>query len=246
MNSVLFNADALTRWIQEFRLNCYFKFVLPRIERTKLEGIELDLSTLAPRLRNRILNVGYEDAEKDICRSMLTSSDTVLELGGGIGFLGLFCQLKLGITKYITVEANPATIAVLEQNYRLNNVTPLVWNCAVGPSDGEVFLNVDGDFWEHHLADASHTAGNVAVPSMTFATLLAKSDFDITALVIDIEGAEKHIDFALLPSSVRKIIIEVHRDSLGDQGMKRLFADVRKQGFRTVHCKEATFGFLRE
>ena len=95
------------------------------------------------------------------------------------------------------------------------------------------------------MAEASHATG-VVVASTTFQTLLAKTDFEITTLIIDIEGAEKHIDFDLVPTSVRKIIIEVHNDALGEQCLKRLFASIREQGFRTVHCKEATFGFLRD
>jgi FkbM family methyltransferase len=246
MNSVAFHTSVLTRWTQQFWLNCYFKFVLPRINRTTLEGVALDLSTLAPRLRNRILNVGYEEAEKSICREMLTSSDAVLELGGGIGFLGLFCQLKLGITKYVTVEANPATVSVLKQNYRLNHREPVVWNCAVGASNGEVCLNVEGDFWEHHLSEAAPANGSIVVNAICLESLLEKIDFAITTLIIDIEGAERHIDFNLLPASIRKIIIEIHPDSLGEHGVQQLIDNIRKQGFRTVQCNDDTLGFLRD
>src|SRR5688500_8930840 len=104
---------------QSFWIRYYFKYVLPKINSTEIDGIKLDLTTFSPKIRNRIL-IGYETAEKQICHEFLRKDDSVLELGGGIGFIGLFCQKRLGVKNYVTVEANPQTIRILEENYRLN------------------------------------------------------------------------------------------------------------------------------
>jgi FkbM family methyltransferase len=245
MNTPASSSTSISRWTQQLWMNCYFKFILPRIERTTKDQIQLDLTELPPKIRNRILNVGYEDAEREICREMLSAEDSVLELGGGIGFLGLFCQLRLGVKRYITVEANPATLKILKKNYSLNHVTPVVWNLALGPENGSVHLNIGGDFWEHHICKGKTTPNTVVVESATLPTLLAKTGFDVTALIIDIEGAEAYIDFSILPASIKKIIIEVHRENLSEQAVKHLFTSIRDQGFHTTHCKDTTFGFAR-
>jgi len=244
MNSPALTSLNLGRWTQQFWTNCYFKFVLPRVGRIQLHGIELDISKLPPRIRNRILNVGYEDAERDLCREMLTPEDTVLELGGGIGFLGLFCQVQLGIKHYATVEANPTTVEMLKHNYQLNHLDPIVWNFALGSSNGTVHFETAGDFWEHHVSsDATETG--ITVPAATLPSLLAQTGFAVSTLIIDIEGAEAQINFNELPSTVKKIIMEVHRENLSEKAVKRLFTNIREQGFHTAHCKDETFGFVR-
>ena len=246
MNSIALNSLSFTRWTQQFWASCYFRFVLPRIERAQLHGIELDVSQLPLVIRNRILNVGYEDAERQLCREMLSSSDSVLELGGGIGFLGLFCQLKLGIKQYATVEANPATVELLKSNYRLNGLEPTVWNLALGSTDGFAQLDVEGAFWGHHVCKEKKETGVVVVESATLPTILARTHFPVTTLIIDVEGAEAQIDFKVLPAGVKKIIIEVHRENLSEHAVKRLFTNIREQGFHTTNCKDSTFGFVRD
>lgn len=244
MNSVAFTSP-VSRWAQQFWTNCYFKFVLPRIERGTIHDIQLDLSDLSPKVRNRILHVGYEDAEREICRTLLTASDSVLEIGGGIGFVGLYCQKKLGIRRYFTAEADPSTFSILKKNYALNGVEAIAWNVALGRDNGWVTMNTEGDFWEHRVSSASSAIGTARVESITLPTLMQKIACDLTTLIIDIEGGEKDIDFNALPASVTKLVIEIHPEILGEQGTKRVFTNIREQGFRAALCKESTFGFVR-
>ncbi len=241
----MLNALPLGRLKHQFWRNCYFKFVLPHVERIRLHDIELDLSQLPLTIRNRIINIGYEDAERELCKAMLTQADNVLELGGGLGFLGLFCQLKLGIRHYATVEANPTTFEILRTNYRLNNLEPIAWNLALGPADGAARFDIEGAFWQHHICENTKDNGVVLVESATLPAILARVEFPVTALLVDIEGGEAHIDFQTIPASVKKIIMEVHRESLSEQAVKRLFSRIREQGFHTEHCRDTTFGFVR-
>ena len=143
-------SHVLRNWWQFFWIRYRFKYVLPRIESTTIDGIHLDISSFCPRVRNRIL-MGYEEPEKRMCQEFLTSTDSVLEIGGAIGFIGLFCQTKLGLRNYITVEANPETVKVLKRNYELNAVTPQVWNLALAAEAGTIGFDVGGDFWEHSI-----------------------------------------------------------------------------------------------
>ncbi|MDA0811407.1 MAG: hypothetical protein O3C21_03300 [Verrucomicrobia bacterium] len=61
-----------------------------------------------------------------VCLDYLkNASDAVMEVGGAIGFIGLICQKKIGIQRYVSIEANPRTIEMHPQwpavanNYQL-------------------------------------------------------------------------------------------------------------------------------
>ena len=110
---------ALTSLWQDFRLRWYFKFTLPAKTRATIHGVTLDISMLSPMMKNNILQGRYEFQERRLASQCLTSEDIVLELGGAIGFIGLFCRKVIGVRHHLTVEANPKTIELLKRNYRI-------------------------------------------------------------------------------------------------------------------------------
>ena len=183
-----------------------------------------------------------------MCHDFLTADDSVLEIGGAIGFIGLYCQKRLGIKKYITVEANPVTADLLRKNYETNKVTPVLWNVALGQDDGIVQLDVGGDFWENSLIAARNGAPArlIDVPAMTLASLFQKANRPINVLIIDIEGAEKFIDFAQLPAEVEKIIIELHPEVIGQETTYNIISTLVARGFRVAREKNHTFAFLKK
>ena len=241
-------SQSLFQWYQEFWIRYYFKYVLPKVTTTTLDGIKLDLSNLSLKIRNRILNVGYEDQEKAMCRDFLKPEDSILEIGGAIGFIGMFCQKKLGLKNYITVEANPMTVEILKKNYELNGLTPNVWNLALGKTDGKVQLNVGGDFWENFIdySNEKNRVNTIEVPCATLETLLIKAGRKINVLIVDIEGAEQFIDFNSIPEVIEKIIIEIHPAVLGQELAYEIVSTLIHKGFRVAREEGDTFAFLRK
>jgi FkbM family methyltransferase len=238
---------SLSDLCSDFWTRCYFKFVLPNIRRATVAGIKLDLSPLSPKIRNRILSFGYEESERKLCSRILRPTDSVLELGGGIGLIGLYCQKQIGIRDYVTVEANPQTVEILQRNYHLNGVTPTIWNMAVAKENGEVQLSIDGDFWDNYIAsDRSREAERtVTVKSATLATLLAKAGGEVNTLIIDIEGSEKCLEFASLPDSIKNIIIEFHPHLIGQETVDQITCTLTKKGFRAVQTDGESTAFVR-
>jgi FkbM family methyltransferase len=232
---------------QDFWVRYYFKFVLPKVRTATLEGIHLDLAHLPLKIRNRIINVGYEDHEKAMCRDYLKPTDAVLELGGAIGFIGLYCQKMLGIRKYITVEANPKTVELLKKNYQLNGLVPTVWNMAVAKSHGTVRLDVGGDFWENTISGnpAKGQNNTIEVPAAPLTDLLAKAGPEVNTLIIDIEGAEQFIDFMNLPEQIEKIIIELHPQVIGQEAVYNIVFQLISRGFKVAREEGDTFAFLK-
>ena len=237
--------EPLTQWWNWLWIRYYFKFVLPKIEFAEVDGIRLDLRAFSSKVRNRLLR-GYEQSERRMCQEFLKPTDSVLEIGGGIGFIGLFCQKKIGIRNYLTVEANPNTIEILKRNYSLNGLLPAVWNYAVAKTRGTVELHIGGDFWEHFIGTAQNeTNSAVSVPSLPFDELLGKAGKEFNVLIIDIEGAERFIDFAKLPQSVTKIIIELHPHLIGQRAVTAFLTTLNNHGYQ-VRCEDGnTFALLK-
>ncbi|HVK58959.1 MAG TPA: FkbM family methyltransferase [Candidatus Kapabacteria bacterium] len=234
---------------QEFQLRYRFKYVLPKIQEITLEGLRFDVSGLSTKIRNRLLSGAYEAHEKKMCFDYLTPDDSVLEIGGAIGFIGLICQKKLGLKKYACFEANPKTYEILKRNYELNGVQPRVWNMALANADGHVDLEIGSDFWENSICydtTAKNGVKTVRVPAGTLDTLLGMAGEKVNTLIIDIEGAEQFIDFRRIPEEISKIIIELHPGVMGQELMYNIVATLIGLGFRVAREECDTFVFLRK
>jgi len=245
----LFEKTLLHHLLQEFQVRYRFKYVLPKIQEIMLEGLKFDVSGLSTKIRNRLLSGAYESHEKKMCCDYLSPTDSVLEIGGAIGFIGLLCQKKLGIKNYACFEANPKTYEILKRNYELNGVTPRVWNMALAHADGHVDLEVGSDFWENSICyDNASKNGvkTVRVPAGTLDTLLELIGHKVNTLIIDIEGAEQFIDFQRIPEEISKIIIELHPGVMGQEVMYNIVATLIGLGFRVAREENDTFVFLRK
>jgi FkbM family methyltransferase len=245
----LFEKSLLHYFIQEIRVRYRFKYVLPRIQEITLDGLRFDVSRLSPKIRNRLLSGAYEEHEKKMCFDFLDPNDSVLEIGGAIGFISLTCQKKIGIKNYSCFEASPATFQILKRNCELNAAQPRLWNMALAHADGEVELEVGSDFWENSICydNRSHDGvKTVRVPAGTLQTLLRLAAHKVNVLIIDIEGAEQFIDFQHIPPEVGKIIIELHPRVVGPEVTYNLIANFIALGFRVARQEHDTFVFLRK
>ncbi|MBC7981050.1 MAG: FkbM family methyltransferase [Armatimonadetes bacterium] len=245
----LFEKTLIHHLIQEFQLRYRFKYVLPKIQEITLEGLKFDVSELSTKIRNRLLSGAYEAHEKQMCCDFLNPSDSVLEVGGAIGFIGLLCQKKLGIKNYACFEANPRTYEILKRNCAMNGVQPRVWNMALAHADGFVDLEVGSDFWENSICyDGAGKEGvkTVRVPAGTLQTLLKTAGEKVNVLIIDIEGAEQFIDFRQIPEEISKIIIELHPKVMGQEITYNIVATLIGLGFRVAREESDTFVFLRK
>lgn len=232
---------------QEAALRYHFKYVLPKISQIELEGLKLDVTELSPKIRNRLLSGAYECHEKQMCRDFLKPTDSVVELGGAIGFIGLLCQKELGIKQYACFEANPRTTEILKRNYELNGVKPNVWNLALGAADGQVDLEIGSDFWENSIvADFNKGCHTVRVECGTLETLIKRCGVDPNVLIIDIEGAEQFIDFQNLPAKVNKVIMELHPNFIGQAAVYDIVGALVNRGFRVAREQNETFAFIRK
>jgi FkbM family methyltransferase len=245
----LFEKTFLHYLIEEFTVRYRFKYVLPKIQEITLDGLRFDVSGLSTKIRNRLLSGAYEEAEKRMCFDFLDANDSVMEVGGAIGFISLICQKKLDIKNYTCFEANPRTYEILKGNCEMNGTQPRLWNMALAHADGHVELEVGSDFWENSICYQNCDAKGVKtvrVPAGTLQTLVNLVEHKINVLIIDIEGAEQFIDFQQIPTEVRKVIIELHPSVIGPEITYNIVAGFIGLGFRVARQVNDTFVFLRK
>lgn len=196
-------------------------------------GVQLavDRQVLSPAIVDSFYKGGYESAEVDIIRETLTPDDRVLEIGGGVGFVGILTARRVRRPdQVLIIEANPQLIPLMERNFALNGVRPQVWNGVLGRSGAsEVSFYLHDDFWASSLMPFPG-GRETRVPQHDARTVLA--DFRPTYLIVDIEGGEIDLFDGWDLTGVRKVCLEVHPRQTGQPAVDRLFQSLEQQGFR--------------
>jgi FkbM family methyltransferase len=209
------------------------------------DGILLSLDDMSTRMRKVLLRGGYEREDARLCRKHLTPQSRVLEVGGSIGFVSLFCIKVLGVKHYAVVEANPALIERISTNYALNGVpVPTVLNVAVSGEDGRASFRVSQDFWSSSLVERDRTSHVIDVEQVTIDKAIAQLDFEPDTLVMDIEGGEAFIPASHL-ARFDLIIAELHPHIIGEEKVRALIDGLAEHGLAEIDRDDKTHVFRR-
>nr|MDJ0822145.1 FkbM family methyltransferase [Paracoccaceae bacterium] len=86
----------------------------------------------------RALRLGrYERKECDAVMRIVRPGDTVLELGGGIGYMSTLLSVKKKVERVVTYEANPSLIPYIHSVHEANEVENVeVRNALLAPRAG--------------------------------------------------------------------------------------------------------------
>lgn len=197
-------------------------------------GVILQLDCLSDGMQQELSAGKYEFAELDLLSKMLSPEDRVLEIGGAIGFIGLFCRKTLKVSEVVSVEPNPKTLTYLRRNYELNGLTPAVIEAAVASADGPVTFYTNDMFWADSLLQPAKNTGATAmtVPGLTFNSLLQRAGKTFNTLIIDIEGAEQYLPLESIPRDIKKIVIEIHQNVIGVRPGYHILETLIRSGFQ--------------
>lgn len=192
--------------------------------------LAVDRTLLSPAIVDALYRGGYEAAEVDIIRSTLTPDDRVLEIGGGIGFIGIMtARIVRRPNDVLIVEANPLLIPLMERNFELNGVRPTVRNAVLGKdARAQVTFYVHRDFWASSLT-AFKGARETTVPQEDIRSVF--KEFRPTYLIVDIEGGEVDLFDNLQLDGIEKLCLEVHPGRTGRDAVDNLFAFLARQQF---------------
>jgi FkbM family methyltransferase len=208
------------------------------------------LSTRDPAISAKMFHVlsqDYEASEIALATDWIKPDDKVLELGAGVGFIGLFCILKLGVTRYAMVEANPGLVRVVARNIALNRTEPppVLIHAAIGGADAQTTFHMMPDFWSSSTTKRGELVETISVPAKTIPTVVAQLPFEPDTLIIDIEGGETQIPLEHY-ASFRKVIIETHARVAGRPAIKALLRGFENLGFERRAQRGLSYVYTRD
>ena len=195
-----------------------------------LDGIRVHCGDTVPRaVRNGLFKNTYEDGEREMLKRCVRAGDKVLEIGGGIGFVGMAAAKIAGAGNVISYEANPRQKEVIEANYALNSPVPELRMKAV-TSDGEpVTFHQSDNVISSSIYQRDEAQTAITVPSDALRDVLAEMRPDV--VVMDVEGAEIELLADIDLSAVRAMVVELHPHIVGEEKIAALLASLTAAGF---------------
>jgi FkbM family methyltransferase len=187
-----------------------------------------------PRMRRALRQDTYEGYEADAVMKIAREGDTVLELGGGIGYISTLIGAKRPVREIHTFEANPRLIDYIHAAHALNGVTNAhVHNALLGPRKGK-----PRDFYcrRNYLAsslspDTGPEDGIIAIEKVEVRGINATfNEIKPDVLICDIEGGEAEIFPALNYDGLRAAVIELHPQWIGAPGVRAVFDAMHRAG----------------
>ena len=224
------------------------KHTLPGAEMAEVEGVKLEIADLNLEMKRVVLEGRYEAAELAICRDLISPGERILDIGAGIGCVGLFCLKRMKAASVISVEANPATAERLRRNYEINGFKAACIGAALAAEDGTAALHTNSDFWCDSLNPdrAGADRRTLTMRALTFSSILREVGTEFSTLLADVEGAEEFLAWECLPACTSKVLLEIHPEVLGAPRAFDVVYRLMLQGFEVTHAKGQVFGLVRK
>ena len=150
---------------------------------------------------------------------------------GGIGFLASYCAKRLGSDRVTTFEANPFMESIIRKAFKLNGVLPKLVICGVGAKNCKREFYIRRNFWASSTAEkrAINATGKIIVQMVSLESQIL--NLEPSYLIIDIEGGEQELVNCCDLPGVRKIMIELHPELIGEKGVLKLTDWLYSLGF---------------
>ena len=197
------------------------------------DGISVHCGETIPRaVRNGLFKNTYEDGEREMLRRCVRAGDKVLEIGGGIGFVGIAAAKIAGEGNVVSYEANPRQKEVIEANYALNSPVPELRMKAVTHDGKPVTFHQSDNVISSSIYQRAETQTAITVPSDALADVLAELRPDV--VVMDVEGAEIELLADVDLAEVRAMVVELHPHIVGEDKIAALMASLEARGFEVT------------
>ncbi len=211
------------------------------------QGVYLDLKSdyISDGMRQQILQA-YETAEVQLLKKHLKPDDKVLELGMGIGFLGIFSK-KIGkVTTFTGVEADENLIPLIENNARENGVELNIIAGAAGNEDGEVKFNLSENFWSNSVLTRKDTRDSKVVKLLSYNSIIEQAAFKPDFILMDIEGGELEINFDQYCQHTNRLLIELHPHIYGTEKASTVINEIFGAGMLLQDYQENVYLFQKK
>ncbi len=197
----------------------------------QLDGLAMQFGEVPSSILLKALANGtYEKNEAILLKKTLEKNDIVLEVGAGIGYMGI-TAMKSGLCKrYVAYEANPDLIPLIENNMTNNGVKFEINNAVLLSKVTWMPFYLTPDFWASSLVKPLFGVyEEISIGSVNKNKVIKA--LEPTMLVIDIEGGEADFFKNINLYTIKKIILEIHPKVLSDEALSKLYSSLLSKGF---------------
>jgi len=212
---------------------------------TVLHGVTLNTRRgWIPRaVRKALFQGSYESPECRMVIMHVKPGDRVLEIGCGIGLVGILAARQCGSENVFCFEANPALERIIRDNHTRNDLAPNLAMKAVTGNGRDVIFFQDRKMWGSSIFDRDRETNKISIQSVPIQSLIEAHR--PTALVIDAEGAEIELFPLVDMGDVDRIIIEMHPHIVGQSRIDTLIEKLISQGYRLTEQQDLVLFFTR-
>lgn len=218
---------------------------------TTLHGVKiLDTPHLRPGMRERIEVARYEGPEIEASMEHIPQGARIVEFGAGVGIVGAVATKNCKASALLSFEPNHRLIPSIEALYRANRMlskTEVRNALVLSEPDAPTSVNfvLRSNFLGSGLQAKGHPdrIENVQVPVERWEDV--KSSFKPTAILMDIEGAEREFFRHADLTGIDTIILETHRKLYARAGMMEIKRSIFNQGFEQVYHLKGVKAFKR-
>ncbi len=195
------------------------------------------------QIRRMLYGGAYETSECDFVERTVRAGDRVLELGAGIGLVGLIATRLCGEDNVMTCEANPDLESLIRKNYDLNGWRPNLLMKAVTSDGRDVEFFVSSKLLSSSTFNCEPTGNCIVVGSCAIGKLIERQR--PTVVVMDVEGGKSELIPAADLSGVRAFIVEMHPQVVGAERVDDLLENLESKGFSLIDERDTTYLFCR-
>jgi FkbM family methyltransferase len=182
-------------------------------------------------VRKSLRKNDYERAEAYLVRRLVRPGDAVLDLGSGLGLTCIIAARASRGGRIVGYEANPVIAPLAEKNVRRNGVQAEIRNRGIGRWKGACEFHLRRSFT---ASSAIPSKRSKAIHIQTDAFQDVVNEIQPAVIVCDIEGIEGNLFVSVNLQSVRRLILEVHPQLIGEAGVAECVQDLEASGLSPV------------
>lgn len=216
------------------------------LTKVRIDGVRVDIAPeYTPKFIARsILARAYEGPERTIAKKVLQPGMSVVEIGAGLGIVGLLAARLTKGGKVVSYEANPHLEGAIRHNYSLNAAAPKLNMRAVTLDGLPVTFYRNDNIVSSSLLEREIDSKPITVDSVRFDDVIAENKPDV--LIMDVEGAEVSLLGQSDLSGIQHIIVELHPHIVGEDAINNLVREINTKGFSIAEQLRGAVHFRRQ
>ena len=215
------------------------------VEEVSIRGVKICTaqSEIPRSVRSMLFKGTYETHECDLLERTVRSGERVLEIGAGIGLVGLIATRLCGEGNVLSCEANPDLELIIWKNYRLNGWVPNLMMRAVTSDGRDLPFFRSSNVLSSSALDRGLTGDKLVVESIAINDLIDRHRPSV--VIMDVEGGETELLAAADLTRVRAIIVEMHSHIVGKEKIATLTKNTEAKGLRLTEVRHKTYLLMR-